>query len=69
MTGFEGISHLTKHQSQKLGPRASDQCQPCSFDDAPVVFRPKPEFWIEILKNRIPPDFIWGTEAMSFEAF
>lgn len=52
--------------ARSLVPQASDQQQSCNCDDAPVTFRPKPECWLKI---GIPPDFIWGTEAMHFEGF
>lgn len=66
MTRLWGISHLTQHQSQKLGPQTSDAWQACSWDHPPVEFRPKPDFWVEIFKNQDPTCFYMGNWGIEF---
>lgn len=70
MTGFRGISHLTKQQSQKLGPTGQ---RPSGSRPAVGTFLPQScqnlNSRLTYKKIKIPPDFIWGTEAMNFEGF
>lgn len=52
--------------ARNLVPQASDQQQSCNCDDAPVTFRPKPECWVEIFKNRDPTWFHMGNWSNAF---
>lgn len=53
-------------RARSLVPQTSDRWQPCSGENPPVAFRPKPDFWVEIFKNQDPTCFCMGNWGIEF---